>query len=80
MAYFRVTRRQRQALEAMDSAHGDRAAAAAVLGVTVRQLSRLLEGARARNGALTNWELALRYGREDTQVDCWPPSMIAPGA
>lgn len=68
MAPFRVTARQREALEAMAAVGGDRAAAAARLGVSTRSLARLLENARGRTGALTNFELALMYGREDLQL------------
>lgn len=71
MAHFPVTARQRQALEAMERAHGDRQAAAHELGITVRALGRILERARERTGAETNFELALRYGREDLQLVAW---------
>lgn len=77
MATFRATARQRQALEAMEAARGDPTTAAAALGITTRSLFRLLENARRRNDALTNWDLAIRYAREDIQLMTWPPSLIA---
>lgn len=68
VAHFPVTARQREALEAMERAGGDRQAAAHELGITVRALGRILERARERTGAQTNFDLALKYGREDLQL------------
>lgn len=72
MAPFAVTVRQREALEAMERARGNRKVAAASLGVTERSLNRLLEAARHRVGAESTYELALMYGRSDMQVTAWP--------